>query len=80
MVGKGDERVFVALYVDDLLIVWNNKESLAKLKERLKEHFKMKDLGSAQFLLGVEEGVRNGCNMQVVYLISVEISCWPKSP
>ena len=44
----------MALYVDDLLIVWSSKESLTEVKERLKEHFKMKDMGSAHFLLGVE--------------------------
>ena len=44
----------LALYVDDLLIVWSRKESLTEEKERLKEHFKMKDMGSAHFLLGVE--------------------------
>ena len=54
VVGEGDDRVFVALYVDDLLIVWKNNQSKEEVKERLKIHFKMKDLGSAQFLLGVE--------------------------
>ena len=24
VVGEGDERIFLALYVDDILIVWNN--------------------------------------------------------
>ena len=35
--------------MDDVLIMWNSYESLAKVKESLKAHFKMKDLGSAQF-------------------------------
>ena len=43
-----------ALYVDDLLIVWSSKESLDEVKEQLKNDFKMKDMGSAHFLLGVE--------------------------
>lgn len=54
VVGSGDERIVLALYVDDLLIAWRSGESLAEVKERFKEHFKIKDLGSARFLLGVE--------------------------
>ena len=54
VVGEGADKIFLALYVDDLLIVWSSKESLAEVKERLKLHFKMKDMGSAHFLLGVE--------------------------
>ena len=54
VVGEGDERVFLALYVDDLLIVWSSQDSLMEVKERLKLHFKMKDMGSAHFLFGVE--------------------------
>ena len=54
VVGEGDAKIFLALYVDDLLIVWSSKESLDEVKERLKDNFKMKDMGSAHFLLGVE--------------------------
>lgn len=54
VVGEGHERIFLALNVDDLLIVWSSRESLAEVKERLKEHFKMKDMGSALILLGVD--------------------------
>ena len=39
---------------DDLQIVWSSKELLSEVKDRLKQHFKMKELGSAQFLLGME--------------------------
>ena len=34
-VGEGDETIFLALYVDDLLIVWSSKESLSEVKGRL---------------------------------------------
>ena len=54
VVGEEGEKTFLALYVDDFLIVWSSKESLTEVKERLKEHFKMKDMESAHFLLGVE--------------------------
>ena len=60
VLGKGEQRVFLALYVNGLFIVWNNKESLAEVKGRLKGHFKVKDLGSAQCLLGVENRCLEG--------------------
>jgi len=31
-VGEGSEQIFLALYVDDLLIVWRSRESLAEVK------------------------------------------------
>ena len=33
--GMGDERVFIALYVDDLLMVWKNRKVLDLVKENL---------------------------------------------
>ena len=38
-VGEESDKIFLTVYVDDLLIVWNSKESLAEVKEMLKEHF-----------------------------------------
>ena len=51
--GEGENKKNLALYVDDLLLVWGSKESLKSVKESLSEHFKMEDLGSAKYLLGV---------------------------
>ena len=56
----GESRVFLALYVDDLLVVWFDKESLLSVKGSLSDNFKMKDLGSAEYLLGVEIRRRSG--------------------
>ena len=52
--GEGDARVFIALYVDDLLMLWKKREALDSVKKRLQERFEMKDLGTATFLLGIE--------------------------
>ena len=52
--GTGDGRVFIALYVDDLLIMWKSMPVLKQVKEQLQKRFKMKDLGTAIFLLGIE--------------------------
>ena len=58
--GEGENRVFLALYVGDLLLVWFDKESLLSVKGSLSDNFKMKDLGSAEYLLGVEIRRRSG--------------------
>lgn len=42
-----------AVYVNDLLILTSNKESLCTLKKQLSQNFKMKDFGEARHLLGL---------------------------
>lgn len=49
----GDSVVIVAVYVDDLLIFYNNTEWKDELKSILKQHFKMTDLGLANNVLGM---------------------------
>jgi hypothetical protein len=46
--------IFVALYVDDLLILSNSLTKLNSLKQDLSKKFEMKDLGEAQFILGIQ--------------------------
>ena len=64
--GMGDERVFIALYVDDLLMVWKSRKVLDLVKEKLREKFDMKDLGVATFLLGIELRRKEGGDMLLV--------------
>ena len=45
--------VFLILYVDDILIIGNNVESLMSVKMRLTKQFQMKDLGEASYVLGI---------------------------
>ena len=47
-------RLWIALYVDDLLIFSNQLEQLKDFKSQLSELFDMKDLGEAHFALGIE--------------------------
>lgn len=44
----------LAVHVDDMLIVSNSKPKLAEIKLNLAKHFKVKDLGEVNFLLGIE--------------------------
>lgn len=46
--------IWIALYVDDLLIMGNKLESVKIFKQHLSATFSMKDLGVAQFILGIQ--------------------------
>ena len=45
---------FIALYVDDLLILGSSLPILAELKRKLSQRFEMTDLGEAHFILGLQ--------------------------
>jgi hypothetical protein len=46
--------VFLILYVDDILLIGNDVESLSKVKGWLANQFQMKDLGEASYVLGIQ--------------------------
>ena len=46
--------VFLVLYVDDILLVGNDVETLSNVKKWLDEQFQMKDLGEASYILGIQ--------------------------
>jgi hypothetical protein len=48
------DGVIIAIYVDDLLIAGAFKLDINKIKDSLKERFKMSDLGACHFYLGME--------------------------
>lgn len=50
----GKVRIFLSLYVDDLLLVSNSLDRLEQLKKDLSDQFEMKDLGEAKYVLGLE--------------------------
>ena len=50
--GFGETPVHIILYVDDLLIIAKGDEEISEIKERLKQSYKMKDLGVARKFLG----------------------------
>ena len=41
----GNSRIYLAVYVDDMLIVSENQEGANKIKRELMECFEVKDLG-----------------------------------
>ena len=50
----GDHVIYLVLYVDDMLLVGNDKEIIRDLKTQLSSKFDMKDLGATNYILGME--------------------------
>jgi len=50
----GDVKFFIVIYVDDLILVCDNKDKLLQVQEELFRKFEMKDLGDLHFFLGME--------------------------
>eukprot|EP00253_Pinus_taeda_P034356 PITA_34356 len=50
----GDRVIYLVLYVDDMFLVGNEKEIIQDLKTQLSSKFDMKDLGVANYILGME--------------------------
>lgn len=51
---NGSAIAFLILYVDDMLLVGNDKTFLNEIKESLKSNFSMKDVGEAAYILGIK--------------------------
>ena len=51
---KEKKVVFLVLYVDDILLIGNDVETLSNVKKWLAEQFQMKDLGEASYILGIQ--------------------------
>eukprot|EP00253_Pinus_taeda_P029339 PITA_29339 len=50
----GDHVIYLLLYVDDMLLVGNDKEIIQDLKTQLSSKFEMKDIGATNYILGME--------------------------
>jgi hypothetical protein len=50
----GDHLTYLVLYVDDMLLIGNNKEIIQDIKTQLSSKFDTKDLGASNFILGME--------------------------
>ena len=47
-------KLFLVLYVDDILLAANNTDLLIEIKQLLFSHFDMKDLREASYVLGIQ--------------------------
>ncbi len=50
----GDVKFFIVVYIDDFILVCNNKDKLLQMKEELSQKFQMKNLGYLHFFLSME--------------------------
>jgi hypothetical protein len=50
----GDHFIYVVIYVDDMLLIGNNKEIIEEVKTQLSSKFDMKYLGATKCILGME--------------------------
>ena len=54
-VRKNDSSiVIICIYVDDLIVGYNNEAKIEHVKTLLKQEFDIKDLGELRFFLGIE--------------------------
>ena len=51
---QAQKIVFLVLYVDDILLIGNDKQVLSGVKDWLHKQFDMKDLGEANYILGIK--------------------------
>jgi len=49
-----DHVIYLVLYVDDMLLIGNNKEIIQELKTQLSSKVEMKYLDAANYILGME--------------------------
>lgn len=52
--NKHDKYIVIGLHVDDFYIFSNSKVEIKRLKEKLAEHFKIRDLGAVSECLGMK--------------------------
>lgn len=50
----GDDVIYLLLYVDDMLLTGNNDKLIEKLMVSLNGMFRMKDMGSVHYFLGIQ--------------------------
>jgi hypothetical protein len=51
---EGGCFIYVALYVDDMLLIGNTMDTIKEVKKKLSSNFNMKDLDVVNFILGME--------------------------
>ncbi len=54
-----DFRTLITLYMDDLVLITESDEEMAKLKKQLASRFKMVDMGPLHYILGIKVGQLN---------------------
>ena len=51
---SGSKICFLILYVDDILLATNDRDLMHEVKQFLFDHFDMKDMGVASYVIGIK--------------------------
>ena len=51
---EGGSFIYVSLYVEDMLLIGNNMDTIKEVKNKLSSKFNTNDLGVAKFILGMD--------------------------
>ena len=63
---KGEVKIIIPVFVDDMTIACKSKAAIQQFKEDLKKHFTIHDLGPTTFLLGV--GIERDRSKHTIHL------------
>ncbi|GJS63012.1 retrovirus-related pol polyprotein from transposon TNT 1-94 [Tanacetum coccineum] len=69
---ENDDFIILLLYVDDMLVAGPNKDRINKLEAQLAREFEMKDLGSANKILGMQ--IHRGRPISTPFPTNVKLS------
>ena len=62
-INKETEKTYIAIYVDDIIIIGNSSSNINNIILKMKERFRLRDLGELQFCLGFKfKRKRNECS------------------
>ena len=70
----GKEELIVSVYVDDLIVTGVRAEDIDSFKCEMVAHFRMSDLGTLSYYLGIE--VRQGKEALTLGQNAYAPSCW----
>lgn len=58
---EGDDKMMIAVYVDDLLVTGSNIAMIERFKQQMNKNFEMTDMGKLSYYLGIEVEQSRGC-------------------
>jgi len=70
MMSDQDDRIYVIMFVDDLLICGKNEKKLEDIKSKLSNKFAMKDLGEVKTYLGIN--IEYDCKTQSEHKLTLD--------
>ena len=56
---QNEKLTALIIYVNDMIIIWNDEEEIADLQRYLVSEFEMKNLGGLKYFLGIEVASSN---------------------